>query len=68
MTEEASLKFRLTKTDETRNLLDEIKLNLMKLDLMSEKYKKICKYLNDVEHLHNSASIVTGCISISPFA
>ena len=64
MAEEASLKFRLTKTDETRNLLDEIKHN----DLMSEKYKKICKYLNDVEHLLILASTVTGCVSISAFA
>ena len=63
MAEEASLKFRLRKTDETRNLLDEIKHN----DLMSEKYKKICTYLNDVEHLLNLASIVTGCVSISAF-
>ena len=48
MTEEASLEFRLRKIDETRNyLLDEIKHN----DLMSEKYKKTCKYLNYVEHL-----------------
>ena len=35
---------------------------------MSEKYKKICKYLNDVEHLLILASIVTGCVSISAFA
>ena len=43
MTEEASLEFRLRKNDETRNdLLDEINDN----DLMSEKYKIICKYLN----------------------
>ena len=43
MVEEASLKFRLRKIDETRNyLLDEIKQN----DLISEKYKKTCKYLN----------------------
>ena len=41
MREEANLQFRLRKTDETRNYhLDEIKYN----DLMSEKYKKICKY------------------------
>ena len=43
MIEEASLEFRLIKNDETRNhLLDEIKHN----KLMSEKYKKTCKYLN----------------------
>ena len=39
--------FRLRKTDETRNyFLDQMKHN----DLMSEKYKKICKYLNYDEH------------------
>ena len=39
------LEFKLTKIDETRNdLLDEVKHN----DLMSEKYKKACKYLNYV--------------------
>ena len=48
MVEEASLEFRLRKIDETRNyLLDERKQN----DLMSEKYKNTCKYLNYVEHL-----------------
>ena len=42
------LEFRLRKIDETRNyLLDEIKHN----DLMTEKYKKTCKYLKYVEHL-----------------
>ena len=65
MVEEASLEFRLRKIDETRNyLLDEIKHN----DLMSEKYKKTCKYLNRVEHLLILASIVTGWVSISAFA
>ena len=48
MVEEASLEFRLRKIDGTRNYLsDEIK----HIDLMSEKYKKTCKYLNHVEHL-----------------
>ena len=36
--------------------------------LMSEKYKKICKYLNYVEHLFILASTVAGCVSISAFA
>ena len=65
MVEEASIEFRLRKIDETRNyLLDEIKHNY----LMSEKYKKICKYLNYVEHLLIITSTVTGCVSISAFA
>ena len=42
-----SLKFRLKKKiDETRNyLLEEMKHN----DLISEKYKKICTFLNYIE-------------------
>ena len=56
----SSLRFRLRKIDETRNyLLDEIKHN----DLMSEKYKKTCKYLNYVEHLLILVLAVTGCFS-----
>ena len=62
MTEEASTEFRVRKIDETRDyLLDEIKDN----DLMSEKYKKTCKYLNYVENLLILSSTITGCVSIS---
>ena len=65
MVEEASLEFRLRKIDESRNyLLHEIKDN----DLMSEKYKKTCKYLNYVENLLILSSIITGCVSIPAFA
>ena len=65
MVEKACLEFRWKKVDETRNyLLDEIKHN----DLMSQKYKKTCNYLNYVEHLHILASTTTGCVSISAFA
>ena len=61
----SSLEFRLKKIDEARNyLLDEIKHN----NLMSEKCKKTCNYLNHVEHLLILASTVTGCVSISAFA
>ena len=64
MVKEASIEFRLRKIDETRNyLLDQIKYN----DLLSEKYKKTCKYLNYVEHLLILVSTVTGCVSISAF-
>ena len=35
---------------------------------MSEKHKKICKYLNYVEHLLIHAFIVTGCVPIFEFA
>ena len=62
MAEEASLKFRLRKIDETRNnLSEEIKHN----DLMGENYKKTRKYLNCVENLLFLVSTVTGCVSIS---
>ena len=65
MVEEASFKFRFRKIDETRNyLLDEIKDN----DLMREKCKKTCKYLNYVEHLLILVSVITGSISISACA
>ena len=58
----SSLEFRLKKIDE-KKLLEEIKHNY----LISEKYKKTCKYLNYVKHLLILASIVTGCVSISVF-
>ena len=45
-------------------LLEEIEHN----DLMSEKYKTTCKYLNYVEYLLSLASTVAGCVSISKFA
>ena len=65
MVEEASIEFRLRKIDETRNyLLDERKHN----DLISEKYKKTCKYLNYVENLLILASTVAACVSISAFS
>ena len=57
-------KFRWRKIVETTNyLLDEIKHN----DLMSEKYKKTCKYLNYVEHVLFLASTITGSVSIFVF-
>ena len=59
MTEETSLEFRLRKTDETTNyLLEEIKRN----DLISERHKKTCKYLNYVEQLLILVSTITGCV------
>ena len=65
MVEEASLEFRSRKIHETRNdLLEEIKHN----DLMSEKYKRTCQYLNYVEKLLILSSTVAGSVSISAFA
>ena len=60
----SSLLFRMKNVYKTRNyLLEEIKDN----DLMSEKYKKTCKYLNYVEHLVILASTITGCATVSSF-
>ena len=56
---------KLRKTDEVRDyLLEEIKHN----DLMSENYRKTCKYLNYVESLIILVLKVTGWISIFAFA
>ena len=64
MVEESSLEFRLRKVVETTNyLLDEIKNN----DLKSEKYERLCKNLNYVEHVLILASAITGCVWISAF-
>ena len=61
----SSLKFRLKNIDETINyLLEDINHN----GLMSEKYNKLCKYLNYVEHLFILGSAVSRCISVSAFA
>ena len=57
----SNLKFRLKKIDETKSyLLDEIKHN----ELMSEKHKKTCKYLNYTGHLLILVSRVTGCVPV----
>ena len=65
MVEEASLKCRLRKIDETRNcLLHQIKHNY----LTSEKYKKTYKYLSYIEHLLILVSIITYRVSISAFS
>ena len=62
---EASLEFRLREIDETINhLLDEIKNN----NLISEKYKKTCKYLNYVEKLLILSLAIVAPVSISAFA
>ena len=64
MTEEASLNFRLRKIDETKNyVLDEMKHN----NLLSEKYKETCNYLNYVEHLLTLVLTITVRVSISAF-
>ena len=37
------------------------------IDLISEKYKKTCKYFNYVEQLLILAWTITGCVSIGAF-
>ena len=60
---DASFQFR-EKIYETRKyILEEIKHN----ELISKKYKKACKILNDVEHLLILASTVSSCVSNSAF-
>ena len=60
----SGLEVRLKKIVETRNyLLKEINHD----DLMSENYRKTCKYLSYVKHLLILVSTVTGCVSISAF-
>ena len=61
----SSLEFRLKEIDETRNhILDEINHN----DLISEKYRKTCKYLKYLKQLLIFGSTATGCVSVSAFA
>ena len=64
MAEEVTLEFRLRKIDETRNYLVE---EVNHSDLMTENYKKTCKYLSYVKHLLILVSTVTSCVSISAF-
>ena len=35
---------------------------------MSRKHQKVCPTINYIEHFLILASVVTGCISVSPFA
>ena len=60
-----SQKFRLKNIDETRNyLIKEINQS----ELMSKKYKKVCKNLIYTEHFLILGSATTGCASMSTFA
>ena len=63
--ENISQEFRLKNIDETRNyFIKEINQN----ELMTKKYKKVCRILNYIEHLFLLTSTVSGCVSISVFA
>ena len=54
--------FRLKKIDEIRNYLTE---EINQSEVMSKKYKQVCKVLNYIEHLLIIISTITGCVSIS---
>ena len=57
--------FRFKNIDEKRNyFLKEIKQN----ELISEKPKKICTTLINIEHFLMLAPTITGCLSMSAFA
>ena len=60
-----SREFRLKTIDKTRNyFFEEIEQN----ELMSRKYKKVCKTVNNIERFFILDSAITGRISISTFA
>ena len=59
-----SQEFRSKNIDETRNyFLEEIEQN----EWISRKDKKVCAFLNYIEHFLILASAITECISISAF-
>ena len=63
--ENISLGFKLKQIDETRNyFLEEIKEN----DLISEKYKKVCRALNYFQNFLIFVSTVSDFVLISAFA
>ena len=63
--ENMNQQFRLEKIEEIRNyLVEEINQN----ELMSQKHKKVCRILNDIEHSLIAISTITGCVSLSAFA
>ena len=60
-----SQEFKLKNIDETRNYFNE---EIEKNEMMSRKHKKVCTFLNNIEHFLILASTITECISISAFA
>ena len=63
--ENINQKFRLKKVDEIRNYLIE---GINRNELMSKKYKKVCRILNYIDHSLIVISTITGCVFISAFA
>ena len=63
--ENMNKEFRLKKIDEKIHyLIEEINQN----KLLSKKHKKICRFLNYVDHSLIVIFTITGCVSISVFA
>ena len=63
--ENMNKEFRLKKIDEKIHyLIEEINQN----KLLSKKHKKICRFLNYVDHSLIVIFTITGCASISAFA
>ena len=63
--ENINQEFRLQKIDEIRNYLIE---EMYRNELMSKKYKKICRVLNYIDHSLIVISTITGCVSVSTFS
>ena len=62
--ENMNKEFRLEKIDEIRNYLIE---EINRIELMSKKTKKVCRFLNYIDHSLIVISAITGCVSISAF-
>ena len=62
--ENMNKEFRLKKIDEKIHYLTE-EINQK---LLSKKHKKICRFLNYVDHSLIVIFTITGCVSISAFA
>ena len=63
--ENLNQEFRLKKRDEIKNYLNE---EINRNELMSKKYKTICRVLNYIDHSLIVISTITRHVSISAFA
>ena len=62
--ENISQEFRLKNIDEARKYLAE---EMNRNELISNKNKKVCTTLNNIEQFLILGSTITGCVSISTF-
>ena len=63
--ENINQELRLQNIDELRNYLIE---EMYRNELMTKKYKKICRVLNYIDHRLIVISTITGCVSVSTFS